>query len=145
MYTIEVSAVNDIGEGAKSKLDNVIAASVPMKLPTPTLTASSKGSITVSVATTSFDGGQPVTQYAFRRDDGPATLFLSQELSSFSTYTFSNLDMAGFYRVQVAAINNIGQGAWSEHIGFYVTEAPSDVLNLRATLMSETQITIEWD
>lgn len=61
MYTIGVSAVNDIGEGDKTDLTNVLAASVPMKMPTPTLKASSKGSITVTVATTSFNGGDAVT------------------------------------------------------------------------------------
>ena len=62
-----------------------------------------------------------------------------------NSHTFTSLTMAKFYRFQVAAINSIGQGAWSEHVGFHTTAKPGDVENLRATLKTETQITIEWD
>ena len=44
----------------------------------------------------------------------------------------------------MAAINSIGQGAWSEHVGFYTTGAPDTVVDLRSTMQSESQITIEW-
>ena len=74
MYKIGVSAINDIGEGLKAEL-NELAASVPMKLSTPTLVASSMSSVTVSVDTNTFNGGDAVTLYAFRRDSGPTTAF----------------------------------------------------------------------
>ena len=67
MYTIGISAVNDIGEGPQSEL-TLLAASVPMKLATPTLVASTGTTLTVSAGTTSFNGGDEITQYAFRRD-----------------------------------------------------------------------------
>ena len=44
----------------------------------------------------------------------------------------------------MAAVNSIGQGAWSEHVGFFATSRPGEVTDLRATLQSESQITIEW-
>ena len=143
-YTLGVSAVNDIGEGPQDTLME-LAASVPMKLPSPLLESSTGDSLTVTISGSTFDGGAEVTHYAYRRDDGPATIFEDQISSTDAIHTFTWLTTAQFYRVQVAAINSLGQGAWSEHIGFFTTAAPSEVLNLRATHQSETQITIEWD
>lgn len=76
MYTIGVSAVNDLGEGASATLSE-LAASVPMKLALPTLVTSTLDSITVEASGSSFNGGDDITLYAFRRDDGPATEFLT--------------------------------------------------------------------
>ena len=74
MYTIGVSAVNDIGEGAVAEIAE-LAASVPMKLNVPSLVSSTEDSITIEAPEASFDGGDVVTEYVFRRDDGPATAF----------------------------------------------------------------------
>ena len=74
MYTVGVSAVNDLGEGIKATMTQ-LAASVPVKLAAPTLISSTMVSITVRASSTSFNGGAEVTFYAFRRDDGPATPF----------------------------------------------------------------------
>ena len=74
MYTVGVSAVNDLGEGLKATMTQ-LAASVPVKLAAPTLISSTMVSITVRASSTSFNGGAEVTFYAFRRDDGPATPF----------------------------------------------------------------------
>jgi len=40
-------------------------------------------------------------------------------------FTFTGLTGGTFYRFQVAAINTVGQGAWSEQIGFYAAIPPS--------------------
>ena len=76
MYTIGVSAINDLGEGPQATISE-LAASVPMKLASPTLVSSSEISIAIMASSTSFNGGDDVTLYAFRRDDGPATEFQS--------------------------------------------------------------------
>ena len=76
MYTVGVSAVNDLGEGPKSTMTQ-LAASVPVKQAAPTLIASTMVSITVRASGTSFNGGAEVIFYAFRKDDGPATPFNS--------------------------------------------------------------------
>ena len=52
-----------------------LAASVPSKPSVPTLITSAEDSVTIEAPELSFNGGDAVTQYAFRRDDGPATAF----------------------------------------------------------------------
>jgi hypothetical protein len=69
-----VSAVNDIGEGSKSEL-TLLAASVPSKPNAPALIESLSTSIEIKAAEPSFNGGDAVATYAFKRDDGPMTLF----------------------------------------------------------------------
>lgn len=91
-YTIAISAVNDIGEGPQSVITE-LAASVPMKLASPTLTASTEDSVSVGAAV-SFNGGADVTLYAFRRDSGPTTDFLAQVTSASPAYTFTSLSTA---------------------------------------------------
>jgi hypothetical protein len=143
LYKIRISAVNDIGEGTAAEISE-LAASVPMKLNVPSLVSSTKDSITIEAPHASFDGGDAVKEYVFRRDDGPATAFQAQQTDHTQQYTFANLATARFYRFQVAAVNSIGQGAWSEHVGFFAASQPGMVTDLRATLQSESQITIEW-
>ena len=76
MYTIGVSALNDIGEGPQVTMDE-LAASVPMKLAAPILVTSDEDSLSVSASGTSFNGGAEVTTFVFRRDSGPTTDFES--------------------------------------------------------------------
>lgn len=73
-YTVTVSALNLIGESSKSSL-TLIAASVPTKMNTPTLTSATSTQIVIQWTAPTFDGGAAVTTYAVRRDDGPNTAF----------------------------------------------------------------------
>lgn len=100
-----------------------------MKLAPPILSASNGDSLTIGIINTSFNGGAEVTHFLVRRDSGPATNFeASVEIESYqTTYTFSGLSTAQFYRVQVAAKNSIGLGPFSEYVGFFTTAAPANV------------------
>lgn len=80
LYKIGVSAVNDIGEGVQAEITE-LAASVPAKPSVPTLVSSTEDSIAIEAPELSFNGGDAVTEYVFRRDDGPATAFQEQETS----------------------------------------------------------------
>jgi hypothetical protein len=74
-----------------------------------------------------FNGGVPITSFAVRRDDGPNTEYLLQVTTSQTEYQFTGLSTASLiYRFEVAAINIIGQGQWSEAVGFYTADVPSD-------------------
>jgi hypothetical protein len=73
-YSISVTAVNAIGESSKTSL-SLLAASVPSKMSQPTLSAATSSSITIAYSTPSFNGGDSVTGYAIRRDNGPLTSF----------------------------------------------------------------------
>lgn len=135
-YSLGVSAVNDIGEGPKA-IRSELAASVPMKLNPLTFVSSTATTIILQAPLPSFDGGQALTSYAFRRDDGPSTDFLSQQTQTASLSTFTWTVTTGkFYRFQVAGINSIGQGEWSDNVGFFIAGTPSDVQNLHVVSQS---------
>jgi len=143
-YTIGVTAVNDIGEGEAAELD-LLAASVPSKLQAPTYVSSSGDSVEISAQAPSFDGGDAVTTFVFRRDDGPLTEWEAQETDAGNTFDFTGLSASVFYRFQVAAINSIGQGAWSEHIGYFATEAPGEVQNFAVVSQNQEAISLSWE
>ena len=71
-YAISVTSVNVIGESAKNTL-NLLAAAPPSKMSKPTLQSATSNSITIEYTDPSFDGGDTITNYAIRRDDGPLT------------------------------------------------------------------------
>ena len=73
-YAIAVSARNRIGEGPASSI-SLLAVSLPPKLAMLDFQSASSTSITVNATAPSYSGGSPVTGYAYRRDDGPLTVF----------------------------------------------------------------------
>ena len=69
-----MTAVNEIGESAKTSL-TLLAASVPPKMSAPTLQSATSTSIHIEWVAPSFNGGDTITSYAVRRDDGPLTSY----------------------------------------------------------------------
>jgi hypothetical protein len=117
-----------------------LAASVPMKLNVLEFVSSTATSITLQTPVVSFDGGQALSQFAFRKDNGPSTDFLAQvtQNAALTTYTFTGLTTGAFYRFQVAGINSIGQGEWSDNVGFFIAAVPDDIQNLHVVSQSPT-------
>ena len=143
-YTVAVSAVNAIGEGTKSQA-NMIAASVPAKMTRPTLEASSQTNIKVMWAAPAFDGGDPVTEYRIRRDNGPSTSFQSYITTTNLFYDFTGLSNSILtYRIQVAAVNSIGAGEYSTAYEFYAASPPSAPATFTVVSQSTSQISLAW-
>ena len=85
------------------------AASVPAA---PTLSAVTPGdaSVFISLLPPAQDGGKPVTSYLARVQPGGHTHMLSPT----GTDTISGLGNGAQYTVAVAAVNEVGQGPFSE-------------------------------
>lgn len=66
-----------------------------------------------------------MTGYVLRRDAGPLTSFQAQISDTNLFYAFTGLTQ-DYYRVQVAAVNSIGQGPWSETATFYTADQPGE-------------------
>jgi hypothetical protein len=127
-YAITVAARNRIGAGANATI-TLEAASLPPKLAMPDFESATSTSITVNASVPTYTGGSPVTAFAYRRDDGPATAWQTQESQTTSLtaprYEFTGLDSAiRLYKFQMAAINAIGQGEWSDAVSYYATSPP---------------------
>jgi hypothetical protein len=69
-YVFSVTALNDIGESDKQSITE-IASAPPSQLRQAEFVSSSLTTLTVEAPEPSFNGGSPVTVYAFQRNDGP--------------------------------------------------------------------------
>ena len=70
-YQFRASAINRVGEGAKSSFSAVlIAATVPSRPDAPTFVSATLNSITIQLSPASDDGGSAVTKYVIYADDG---------------------------------------------------------------------------
>lgn len=148
-YKISVSAMNAKGEGLTRADITLTAASHPQKMNKPFLRAATSTSITIEWSSSDFfNGGTPLTGFAIRRDDGPNTVFQAQvtqdTTSSYHTFT-GLLTSKLIYRFQVAAINSIGQGVWSEAVSFYTADVPNDPQSVAVVAQSQSSITLKWN
>ena len=118
-----ISAINSAGTGPPSVIatGTTAAAGVPAS---PTVTAATAGteSLTVGWRAPSSDGGSPITAYDLRhiRSDatnrGNANWTVVQDVwtgSGALGYELAGLDGGVSYDVQVRAVNNAVDGAWS--------------------------------
>ena len=143
-YTIGISATNAVGEGSTASITS-LAAGVPSMMNTPRISSSSTTNIYVAWDPPSFNGGSPITSYVVRRDDGPSTSFLTPITTTDQFYNFLALSISKlYYRIQVAAVNSIGQGPYSTIATFVSAAAPSVPTNFKVTTQSTTEIDLSW-
>ena len=143
-YSVIVSSVNAVGEGAQSSL-TLLAASNPAKMARPTWKSSSTTDIQVQWTVPSYDGGSPITQYRVRRDDGPSTSFLSDVTTTNLYYDFTGLlNSVLTYRIQVATENALGVGEYSDPFDFYAASPPGTATNFNVNTQSTSQISLSW-
>ena len=144
-YMLSVSAINSVGESEWANL-TAVAASVPSQMSKPTVDSSSSTQIVVSWTAPSFNGGSSILSYLIRRDDGPSTSFQTAISVSTTTYTFSSLSSSKlYYKIQVAAVNAIGQGDYSSLATYVCASSPSSPANFLISSQSVTEITLKWD
>jgi fibronectin type 3 domain-containing protein len=113
-YFYQVTALNSVGEGARSN-EASARPTAPASAPSaPTLT-SSAGNATVTLTWNApADGGSAITGYRVYRSTstGTETLFASVGPST-TSFTDSTVTNGGTYFYQVSALNNVGEGARS--------------------------------
>lgn len=149
-YEIVVTARNDIGEGAAATI-TLLAASLAPKPPMPDFESATSSSITVNASVPSYSGGTAITGFAYRRDDGPLSDFQAQveqttDLTA-PSMAFTGLDSTTrIYRFQMAVINAIGQGDWSEAVSYRATSPPpnADQSFFLVETQTTTSITLQW-
>jgi hypothetical protein len=69
-YRFRYRARNAVGWSAFSAVSFITAAAPPGRPPAPTLQAASAASLTLSLAPSTDDGGQPITRHRIYRDSG---------------------------------------------------------------------------
>ena len=134
-YKIKISATNLVGESDYSSDLIVTIASAPESISSLTYSLSST-SITISYTAPSNDNGDTITGYNIYLND--SLLETVTELP----YTYSSLTKSYQYKMNVSAINSIGESSPSSII-FYACDSPSEPG--KPTLISSTSNTITFN
>jgi fibronectin type 3 domain-containing protein len=112
-YYYQVSAVNFVGEGARSSESSATPAA-PLTVPgTPSFSATAGDSQVGLSWTTPADGGSAITGYRLYRGTVSGSLSLYQSLPVTNSYTDTAVTNGTTYYYQVSAVNAIGEGTRS--------------------------------
>ena len=120
-YQVQVAAVNAVGTGAWSPSATATSLGAPGAPAAPTAAVgSAAGSLDITWAAPSSDGGSAVTGYRVRWGQDAASVawnasgdgVLAGDQNTLS-YGITDLKTGTAYQVQVAAVNARGTGAWS--------------------------------
>lgn len=149
-YEFRVAAVNAVGTGKAS----VPAQAVPVWMPAApgTLTATvapatGVGSGQVQLTwTAATDNGLAVTDYVLERStDGTTWTTIRDGVSANPAATAIGLRNGTRYRFRVAAVNALGQGAWSTTIQAAPKWKPTAPSGLRASSRRSGQVRLSWN
>jgi titin len=146
-YLYAVSAVNAIGEGARSAERSAIPTA-PTTVPgTPTLTATAGNGQVALSWTTPADGGSPITGYRLYRGTSSGNLSPYQSLGTGAGYTDSGVTNGTTYFYAVSAVNAIGEGSRSSERSATPTApatAPGAPQNVTAVPHQSKGINLAW-
>src|SRR5262249_44259647 len=111
-YFYEVSAVNDVGEGALSNERSATPATVP---DAPSLVSATPGNGKVDLAwfAPEVHGAAPTPASKVFRCTAPVQSTLLATLGNVTSYTDSTAVNGTTYFYEVSAVNSVGQGAMS--------------------------------
>lgn len=117
-YTYEVSAVNSVGEGAKSNSValtpfHVSPPGAPQGLTAKHANGPNSGKIKLDWTAPASNGGAAVTSYKIYRGTSAGSLAYLTTVGNVLTYTDSGLTTGTTYYYQVSAVNSAGEGARS--------------------------------
>ena len=132
-YSLKLRAVSNLGTGTASGTVSVTPRTTPAA-PTALSAAPVDGGAEVSF-TPGSDGGNTISNYAYRVDDGAWTAFSPAQTTS--PLTISGLTNGTTYSIKIRAVNNAGQGAESASVSVTPESAPSAPTGLSATPQDE--------
>lgn len=113
-YRFEVQAVNEIGPGPWSAPTNAVTPAGPPTAPTNTSTSSDGDNDIIVTISPAEPNGSSITHYVARLNGGPAQdVGQPGSVPGGSGFRFANQAYNTEYCVEVAAVNDVGQGSWS--------------------------------
>ena len=146
----EVSAVNRVGESARSNELSAKAVAPSTAPGAPTLDAATAGNATVTLGWTapSSDGGAAITAYRiYRGTASNGETFLTQ-VGPVTSYTDTTAANGTTYYYRVAAVNSVGEGARSNERSATPAvpdgTAPSKPSSLKLAVAGTTQLALDW-
>lgn len=148
-YKISVSSENLIGESQQISL-TANSSILPGEIFKINLISTTISTLKVSYDLPIYDGGEPITSYDIRRDEGFGTNFLSEINILDNTFEFTGIVANAaainkvLFAVQVRARNSNGFGKWSKSFSFFVVDKPGFPNNFRITSQYVNMISLAW-
>ena len=140
-FYYQVTATNAVGEGPRSNE----AASDPDLPASPVLSGEADGDAVVLnwVAPTS-SGSSAVTNYRVYRGNTSGALTMIAELGNVLTYQDDDVVPGATYYYKVTAVNDQGEGPFSNEVSVMIGSVPSAPGDLQATAGNGT-VTLTWE
>ena len=144
-----VSAINTIGTGAASNVDDATTGTTAPGAPTGLVaTASGTTQIDLSWTAPASDGGSPITGYKIEESPNGNSNWTTLEADTngpATTYSHTGLAAGTTRHYRVSAINTNGAGAASNVDGATTgTTVPDAPTGLAATASGNTRINLSW-
>jgi len=146
-YFYQVTALNNVGEGARSN-ESSARPTAPASVPSaPTLSANA-GNATVALSWNApANGGSAITGYRVYRSTSTGTEALYASLgATTTTFTDNAVTNGGTYYYQVTALNSVGESARSSEVSARPTApaaAPS-APTCSLKILTKTGIRVSW-
>ncbi|MDD1755571.1 MAG: fibronectin type III domain-containing protein, partial [Methanomassiliicoccales archaeon] len=142
-YYYQVSAVNVVGEGARSsEVQGTTSVQVP-SAPGSLQASASDGKVHLVWSIPTSDGGSSIIAYRIYRAIGLGAMELIAVIAPAQSYEDADLTNGITYSYQVSAINSVGEGALSTVVPATPLGAPSAPLNLQA-LPGNEKASLSW-
>ncbi|MDE1862849.1 MAG: fibronectin type III domain-containing protein [Thaumarchaeota archaeon] len=146
-YYYEVTAVNAVGESARSGEASATPQTDATAPPAPTGLTANPGNETVSLSWTapSSNGGSAITGYDIYRGtaSGGETKYASVPASQ-TSYADTSATNGIKYYYEVTAVNSVGTSPASNEVGATPATSPQPPTGLAATASSSSQINLSW-
>jgi fibronectin type 3 domain-containing protein len=140
-YYYKVSAVNGVGESARSNEISATAWNVP-GAPTLTSAKAVKDAIVLAWSAPASNGGTPVTGYRiYRTANGSGELLAT--VGTVTTYTDTSGSVGTTYSYTVSAVNDIGEGPRSNALSATAVSLPGTP-TLTSAQVGKNGVALGW-
>ena len=142
-----VSAINSVGTGAASNVDNATTTTVPGAPTSLTATASGTTTINLSWTAPADGGGSAITGYRIEVSPNGTSSWTNRVATTGNTnttYAHTGLSAGTTRHYRVSAINSVGTGAASNVDNATTTTVPGAPTSLTATASGTTTINLDW-
>lgn len=143
LYDVRVSAVNAVGEGPPSTVQQATPQELPAQVQNLVLTPTD-GQIQANWNAISPDPFPTLTGYRLEYRAGTAGPYTGVDLGLVTTFDILGLTNGQSYEVRVAGVNSFGQGAFSTVQTSTPVQTPLQVTNLQLT-PDDMSIDASWD
>ena len=147
-YQFAIKAINSLGPSQYSSTTLIIAATVPAKPATPTVTTASSASVQIEWSEPAT-GGSSITNYQVYEAAGlnpsESDFELVINTGTARTYTKSSSVQPGeLYHFKVLAVNAVGPSVKSDALSRLAATIPDAPVNLQILSQSTTEISFSW-